>query len=112
MKEERVPVYCPKCKTEWQPDATCCSGCGAKLAQKKVPPPPYRSGAKEEREIKYIEETTITERFIVTTYRPILTAEERERRMKQIRAAAENILRDQLKKERMREILKEKAEQN
>ena len=83
-KAERVPVYCPKCKTEWQPNATCCSGCGAKLAQKRVSPTPNRSGAKEGREIEYIEETTITGRFTVTSYRPILTAEEREKREQQV----------------------------
>ena len=80
MKEERVPVYCPKCKTEWQPNSTCCSGCGAKLAQEKVPRNPQRSGAKEEREIEYIEETIVHGNCTATVYRPILTAEERKKR--------------------------------
>lgn len=77
-KAERVPIYCPKCKTEWQPNATCCSGCGAKLAQKKISPTPKRSGAKEEREIEYIEETIVHGNCTATIYRPILTAEERK----------------------------------
>ena len=83
-KAERVPVYCPKCKTEWQPNATCCSGCGAKLAQKKVSPPPKRSGVKEEREIEYIEETMVHGRFTIISYRPILTAEERKKREQEV----------------------------
>lgn len=83
-KAERVPVYCPKCQTEWQPNATCCSGCGAKLAQRELPPTPQRSGAKEGREIEYIEETTIIGRVTVISYRPILTAEERKKREQQV----------------------------
>ena len=83
-KAERVPVYCPKCKTEWQPNSTCCSKCGAKLAQKKVPPTPYRSGAKEEREIEYIEETIVHGRYTIILQRPILTAEERKKREQQV----------------------------
>lgn len=77
-KAERVPVYCPKCQTEWQPNATCCSGCGAQLSQRKVPPTPNRSGAKKEREIEYIEETIVHGNCTATVYRPILTAEERK----------------------------------
>ena len=83
-KAELVPVYCPKCKTEWQPDATCCSGCGAQLSQRKVPPTPNRSGAKEEREIEYIEETIVHGRYTIILHRPILTAEERKKREQEV----------------------------
>ena len=54
------------------------------MRKKKVPPTPKRSGPKEEREIEYIEEATIVNRVTITSYRPILTAEERQKRDQQV----------------------------
>jgi predicted Zn-ribbon and HTH transcriptional regulator len=75
-KAERVPRYCPLCKTEWQPNATCCSKCGVK----KVSRPKTQSGTKNERDMEYTTQTFKFEGFTVNVRRPILTAEEREKR--------------------------------
>lgn len=44
----------------------------------------------------YLERTRITETCIVTTYRPILTEEERAKILKQVKIAAEKLLRSAL----------------
>ena len=93
---KRVPVYCPFCKAEWQPNATYCLGCGVKAAQctpqsneinpqKKVSSPQKQSGAKAGRDIEYTEKTiAINDHTTVRVYRPLLTAEERAKREKRV----------------------------